>query len=223
MASTAAGAQLTRSHRRRQLAIRAALLADVWEIVAAVDIERLDATWPVAQPALVATTRTHHQISALAAEEYYRQFRVAEAIPGPAPTIQRAAFDTVKVTASIEYVGRIRTERGLTVGRTNPTGRLLVSVAGSATRLALEGGRTTLGNAIAVDNQARGWQRVTGPDPCDFCQMLADRGPVYTKASGSMVGFARDGRRRWSTGPRARQVGESYHDHCACTVEPVFT
>lgn len=223
MATTTTGAVLTRAHRRRQLAIRAALLADVSEIVAAVDIERLDATWATAEPAVVAVTRSAHQRSAIAAREYYQAFRGAEGVRGGAPTITLAPFDPIRTRASLEYVGRIRAHRGLHAHRPNPTGRLLVSVAGSTGRLALAGGRTTLGNAIAVDRRARGWQRVTGPDPCDFCQMLADRGPVYTKASGSMVGFARDGRRRWSTGPRARQVGESYHDHCACTVEPVFT
>lgn len=52
------------------------------------------------------------------------------------------------------------------------------------------------------------WARVVHPSengPCGFCVMLASRGPVYSSSQ--------------TAGLRA----DAFHDHCHCTVVPVFT
>ena len=100
----------------------------------------------------------------------------------------------------------------------------LVEAAGAAGRHVLTGGRQSLLRVIEGDEglELRGYIRVTDDDPCYFCAMLASRGPVFPSkwaAGGS--------NRRGSRNARAgvEFVGDGsfkVHDHCACTVEPVY-
>lgn len=50
------------------------------------------------------------------------------------------------------------------------------------------------------DPAAVGWRRVTGPESCKLCQMLADRGAVY----------------------RAATARFAAHDNCGCAAVPIF-
>jgi hypothetical protein len=58
--------------------------------------------------------------------------------------------------------------------------------------------RETVQQSAIEDPAARGWRRVVAPGECDFCQMLAGRGGVYTEKSA-----------RFET-----------HDHCRCVPAP---
>jgi hypothetical protein len=84
--------------------------------------------------------------------------------------------------------------------------------AGAGVRHALNGGRDYTQRVIAVDNLAVGWYRVTKGDPCSFCAVLASRGAVYKQDSfnDSDPRFIGDGE-------------EKVHDHCACTLAPIYT
>lgn len=88
---------------------------------------------------------------------------------------------------------------------------------GSAQRLVLQPARETID--LLARNDARsgrvaavGWERVTNPgrsqsgQSCDFCTMLAGRGPVY-RSSGNAGG--------------SEQAAE-FHDRCNCVAKPVF-
>lgn len=75
-------------------------------------------------------------------------------------------------------------------------------LGGSVGRLAMQGGRRTLTDAIGGDPYYRGrFIRVTDGNPCAFCAMLASRGPVYLSAD--KAGASR-----------------RYHDSCGCSVMP---
>lgn len=81
------------------------------------------------------------------------------------------------------------------------------------TRLALQGGRRTVVEAVQEDRQARGWARETRGDCCYFCAMLASRGAVY-----------KDEHTAGRTA-NAKFVGEGefkFHNNCHCTAVPVF-
>lgn len=87
---------------------------------------------------------------------------------------------------------------------------VLSLVGGGVQRLIADSGRDTVDvNARADvgrgDIAATGWARVTRPGSCDFCTMLAGRGPVY-RSKGSAV-----------DGPRG-----DYHDNCHCVAKPTF-
>lgn len=57
----------------------------------------------------------------------------------------------------------------------------LAAIAAPATRYVLESSRLTVIGSTMRDPQARGWQRRTKGDACDFCKALAARGRVYRK------------------------------------------
>ena len=99
-----------------------------------------------------------------------------------------------------------------------------VEASGAASRHVLTGGRQSLLRLIEDDEplQLRGYIRVTDGDPCYFCAMLASRGPVFPseRAAG---GSNRRGPRNARAGVEFVGDGEfKVHDHCACTVEPVY-
>lgn len=73
-------------------------------------------------------------------------------------------------------------------------------VTGGLQRRIAKGARDTIAISSIEDPQARGWRRVARGNGCPWCQMLASRGFVYSKAS---VDFAA-------------------HDHCNCTATPAF-
>jgi hypothetical protein len=96
-----------------------------------------------------------------------------------------------------------------------------VESSGAASTAVLTGGRQSLMRAVTDNMRLIGYIRVTAANPCYFCAMLASRGPVYTgpRAAGPNV--------RGPRNPRAGLafVGEGgfkVHDHCMCTVEPVY-
>lgn len=86
-----------------------------------------------------------------------------------------------------------------------------IEAAGAGVRHALNGGRSFSANAIARDSLALGWYRVTKQGCCSFCAVLASRGAVYKEDSFD------------NSDPRFQGEGrEKVHDHCACTMEPIY-
>lgn len=123
---------------------------------------------------------------------------------------------------------------------------------GAAQRLVLQPARQTIDLMSIADARsgkvaAVGWSRVVHPEraesrkSCDFCIMLAGRGPVYRSqaAAGAVVGrgstrtgYDDDGNRlsggigegikARGKGERARQLAAEFHDDCNCTTVPTF-
>jgi hypothetical protein len=81
------------------------------------------------------------------------------------------------------------------------------------TRLALQGGRQTIVDAVQSDSKARAWARETRGDCCYFCALMAARGAVY-KSEGAA---GKDANAKF-TG-----AGEfKFHNNCHCVAIPVF-
>lgn len=89
---------------------------------------------------------------------------------------------------------------GLWADPTN-TDPAFVLTSGAIQKVVSDSGRTSTLDAIRSDKQATGWARVTESDACFFCALLATRGATYES--------------RESAGFQA-------HDHCQCSVMPVF-
>jgi hypothetical protein len=85
--------------------------------------------------------------------------------------------------------------------------RSAVTLTGTASRLALEGGRDVIEGTVLADDEALGWARIGDGDPCAWCAMLISRGAVYKSAV---------------TAGDANRGGERYHDHDGCQAVPVF-
>lgn len=118
----------------------------------------------------------------------------------------------------------------------DPAGTLSLLDA-SLGRLVLQPGRDTVHGSAWSDSVTTGVARVPrGLSTCNFCIMLASRGPVYrSEISSEMVvgrgslrtGYDADGKRLpggigggikpRGIGPKARDIGETFHDGCDCT------
>ena len=154
--------------------------------------------------------------SAGLAGAYYRHVRAVAlpGIPAVAP-VDRSVPDTGDFDGWIDRAlgyagpGTLRDLKSVPE-KANPTA--LTRVVGTAERIVLDGGRETLHDTVRADPKALGWFRVTDGDPCYFCAMLASRGPVYKRDS-----FDR-------SDPRFVGTGDAkVHNHCGCTLAPVFS
>lgn len=122
------------------------------------------------------------------------------------------------------------------------------SLLGAAQRLILQPSRETVDLLAQSDARsgkvaAVGWSRVIHPEKaldrksCDFCVMLAGRGPVYRSeaSAGAVVGrgsertgYDLDGNRvSGGTGAGiqargSRDRASKFHDWCNCTTSPTF-
>ena len=78
------------------------------------------------------------------------------------------------------------------------TARTLVE--GGVQKRVVNAGNESFTLSASEDPQARGYQRVTRSSACRFCQMVAGRGAVYTKASSTFA----------------------CHEHCHCSAVPAW-
>lgn len=202
MATTLAGSRLTERHRTAQLALRALSLRQVLEIWPAFDVEDAARSWPPVEAALLAVIGERRAISASLAAGYFEAFRRVERAGGAATPVV-SAFDDATVArarTSLQVTGYVTVERLKALKHPSPGKVALVRVSGAVTRHVLDGGRETLLTSVRADRRALGWARVTSPEPCEFCSMLASRGAVYTAMSGAFQA----------------------HDHCGCGLEPAY-
>lgn len=175
-----------------------ALLRNAWPLL---DLHDLKNTMPAFTAAVRAIVQRYGRASSAAALDYYRKERMAAAVPGRpalrmAPTPADSLIEAAVGWASSDLYGPITPE-----SQTVAKGRLNESVS----QLVLGQGRDTLIGAVQQDRQAKGWARVTEPDACSFCLMLALRagaGLLYTSK---------------------QTAGFKSHDNCRCHVEAVFT
>lgn len=193
---------LTVAYRRQQLAVRAAALQDItraWPLWTPGQVKEFGRFTAVAVPLLGAR---YNQAAALAAG-YYRRFREAEGVRGgdtPRLPPGLRAEDVVPSLRATALAGTMRALRaGFSPQAASQAG--LTQALGTGGRLALNGGRDALLASVAGDPAAAGWRRIASGGACDFCRMLAGRGPAYKGE---------------------RTASFQAHDHCACSAEPVF-
>ena len=99
-----------------------------------------------------------------------------------------------------------------------------VQAAGAAIRHVGNGGRDTALTLIKNDQAAVAFIRVTGPNPCAFCAMLASRGPVYRSEWAAGGSNRRSDRNKKD--PRTAFIGNGefkVHDNCMCRVIGVYS
>jgi hypothetical protein len=105
--------------------------------------------------------------------------------------------DALRATGLLGVLNARRAGQPIEMARQNG----FVRLAGSATSLALGGGRNTILGAISADPARPRWQRVTSGNACAFCAMLASRGAAFGSERGADF---------------------QAHDHCSCSAEPAF-
>jgi len=201
------GRQATEEHRRRQLAIRAAVLRDVtgvWRTE--FDIEDVASSQLRVVEALKDVLADGKLRAAEEAADYYSQFRAIDG-PGARRARPMGDLDGRRVDRSVGYSARIVPLKALKAGRTRQQAARagLEQTMGASGRLVSDGSRETVIRAAEEDPAQPRWQRITGPEPCEFCAMLSARGGVY-RAQATAVFEAHSGR------------GAA----CQCEAEPVY-
>lgn len=200
--TTAAGRQLTESHRLAQARIGAETVRQLLGAWTVIDPRRLDATVTAWLGIAVPLVEAQRSKSVGVAANYLRTFRALElgTLNGFAPVLGQADPTTVATSLTVVGVASLKaaTAKGKALDVAARTAQARTAAAGM--RQALTGGRDTIVQTVAADPQARGWARVTSATPCDFCQMLADRGAVYGEDSADFQA----------------------HDSCGCSAEPAY-
>lgn len=165
-----------------------------------------DQGWAGLLAALLELIRGGRSVSETLAMEFYRYLRDVEDRVGEPPEQPDVPFPTDSVVGSMIYTGPRMAKAMARRGDDKDIPRRVgVMVGRSAMRHSLNAGRKVIQGSVVSDREAWGWARITDGDPCDFCRMLATRGPVYKSA---------------------RTAGRNdiyrFHDGCGCSVVPVF-
>lgn len=209
MAVSAAGRRLTEMHKRELLKLRTRTARELVELWKLIDPEALDASFAAYVGAALNLVAQNRQTSARLGSEYLRAFRTAEGVEGELRALERSTFDVTRVSETLRINGPVRAKALIARGH-HPSSALrtvLVVQTGVLTRFVQDAARETVDRGVADDLAALGWMRITDGDACAFCALLASRGPSYKSRETAL--FA--------------DTGQRYHDHCGCTVEPVYS
>ncbi|GEM_PF-6463586 len=141
--------------------------------------------------------------------------------------------------------GQIAASVNWAITGSSSTDQLIRKLGGTTTRLVLGAARDTTSNNVELLNGTDyfgqtlriGWQRFPLPGCCDFCAMIASRGPVYKTLESATTVVGRGSNRTGydSNGVRLtggigggvvargnKPLGSKYHDSCKCVVAPVY-
>lgn len=216
MALTAAGDQLTLLYRRQVLALRARTLRELAAMWPALDLTRLDKTFPAWASSVQAAVESGRGSQAQLAQAYLRAFRLAEGVTGAPVLVDPPALEVARLDTALRVTALVSAKQNSARGMALDEASRLAFVAssGAASRLALEAGRDVLIGSSAADPASGRWRRVASASACSFCRMLAGRDAVYSsrEAASSVSGSRRN----------TRAAGSKFHDHCGCTVELVY-
>jgi hypothetical protein len=209
----AVASRLTELHRAQQLTISRTVAAHVLETWGTVDPAQIDRSWRRVAGAMAEIVQAGHAASLQAAAAYLHLHAALYGVT--LPDVAAPAFNGEQVDTSLRVTGPVALKRatGDGAGLDGAMATASTMLAGSATRLALLGGRQTLADTFEQSDGIVGYRRVGDGHSCNFCSMLISRGAVY-----KTVGAASH-----ASGARGNQPsGHAYHDHCGCTTEPLY-
>lgn len=183
------------------LVVRAVLHA--WASL--LDPHDLKGTTPRLIAAVEAIVKHYGLASAAGALAEYRVQRHAAGVPGR-PTLHMPPSPTHDdVTGLVEHA--LSPLYGPVTPETEQ--KVRDALASEVEQMVLDQSRAAIIAATQADPQAKGWARVTEPDACSFCRLLATRGAVYrSEASADFRAHTKQPNGSGGT--------------CRCHVEPVF-
>lgn len=215
MASTEGGRRLTELHREAQFRIGLDTVRQLDNLWVLLNAEGRIPTVEAWLEAVMLVLGRQHRISAEIARTYYTQFALQEHAEQQLLAWEQIRFQERAARVSMIAVGPAKLREGIRRGLdvAEAARRAREAVAREGMRIALDGGRRQIIDAVQRDRRALGWIRVTDGDPCAFCAMLASRGPVYKGRETAIAGTV------FSTRVNDFQA----HASCGCQAEPVFT
>ena len=212
----AAGSEATDRYRQRQALLAATLTRDLVLLLRALfNPADPGPAWQAVRTAVAALIADRRRQSADAAVAFYAAQRLAAGVRSPFTPATAAPLPAEQILRAIDATGIAAFARAMRAGATpqQALDRAAVTLTGSASRLALDGGRTVVDQSVRRDDAAIGWIRITDADPCPWCLMMAGRGATYHSAASAggakNAQFIGDGQDKW-------------HDHCSCQAVPVW-
>lgn len=182
----------------------------LWPLLA---LDALTASLPAFKTAVAAVVRQYALASASIAARQYQarraaagaagRFTPAPGAPPPGEAVAKAVDWAVAPLWSTavplaQYPGAPQETRQVA---SSAIADAKARLAQATEKLVLDAGRETVIGNVQRDPVAKGWARLTEPDPCSFCAMLAARGAVYRSQ---------------------KSASFQVHDSDRCHVEPFF-
>jgi hypothetical protein len=141
--------------------------------------------------------------AAAVAADWYDQLREADGITGDFTAIipdlgdqgaqALAGWGADALKAPVEH-------EPVQLDKLSPVESAQSRVEGGLQKRLVNAANLTVSQSAKEDPNARGWMRLTRPDACRFCLMVASRGGVFTKASSTFA----------------------CHEHCHCEAIPAW-
>lgn len=195
MAVTVAGRRLSDAHRIAQSRIAEAAVVRMLRVWPLLNPDDLDATTPAWLDASTPIVTVHHTESAALSDAYYRRLRDLETdLVDEVPSVTLRPLPSNQVATSLVVTGPVSYRSGSTWETA------AARSAAAASRLGASGGRDRIGQLLAADPSARRVRRITSPNCCAFCAMLATRDQLPPFASYHFEA----------------------HDNCQCQPEPAW-
>jgi hypothetical protein len=186
-------------------------LALLWPLLA---LAALKDALPSFKRAVGAVVRQHSLAAASLASQQYRSQRVSAGVVGRFTPVPATPPPAAAVAEAVDWAlaplwssavpiaefpdAPEETKRVASTAIADAKARL----AQASEKLVLDVGRGTVIGNVQRDPVAKGWARLTEPDPCYWCAMLAARGAVYRSQ---------------------KTASFEAHDNCRCHVEPWFS
>lgn len=232
MARTSAGAALTEAHRVAQADLNAQLIAEIVKLFRATyDPTQIAAsTWSLAElllPILLLFRKRSYAESAA----YLTAFHKAE-VPNASelPPFDPSLLEPDDVMPEQLFENFLHALRAASFSASGKgksdidiENAALTAATGRGTRLVQDGGRAAVKSYIRGGWGAVGYARVVDADPCPFCAMLASRGVSYVSGKRETTsGLYRSDAFNESSANFLGGNKFAVHDHCQCTLEPVY-
>lgn len=218
MALTEAGRRLTEEHRLAQLSIggnAAVVSTALWSML---DPDDLDLSRPAWIAASVRAAELQFAQSADVARSYVTSYQAVE-VPGLDEVVVVPSFNARRVAhdldlAGPQYIKSLVRDQGLDPYEAHQAAQS--RLMGIGRKHAADGGRSLIEQTTGQDQRSIGYRRVTGPDPCTFCAMVASRGASFGSQRSNSI-FSNQ-----ETALISERTGKQYHLHCMCTSEIVY-
>lgn len=212
--------RVTARFRSSLVTLSTVVAAQAVRAAARPDAADIDSWWDGVAPDVHGTISAGSQAAARLASSYVTAHAAVEGVTDVRPVLVPAA--AAQVDTSTRVRGPVAYKQ--TITRTAgdvATARhvMLAALEATARRLVAAGARQTVLATVDSSGGIIGYRRVARGNACAFCVMLVSRGAVYASREGAtLVGRGRDRRIRGTQSP-----GASFHDHCYCTAEPIYS
>lgn len=205
------------THRRAQTGLSLVAVRAIQHAFASLDLHRLKATLPEFTQGIAAIVRHYAPASSVLAIEHYTEQRLAAGISGSFRPLPGDPVPLSQIASNVQWATK-------PLWGPNPDIQAATTnLEGAVARLVQDVGRNTTIDNAENDHLALGWAREAREDACWFCAMLATRGAVYSSAEAAGRVKASDPVDKGGLGiPDAKGFVNRYHDHCHCSVVPVF-